>query len=77
MQMDAIMSGRKYLYLVSGQNVIYQVQKEQIEEVRDFMEYIAQRQDGTCVIAKEDIPTFCQGLLPVLEEHFDVKKRKH
>ena len=77
MQMDAIMSGRKYLYLVSGQNVNYQVQKEQIEEVRDFMEYIAQRQDGTCVIAKEDIPTFCQGLLPVLEEHFDVKKRKH
>ncbi|CUP59783.1 N-formylmethionyl-tRNA deformylase [Fusicatenibacter saccharivorans] len=76
MQMDAIMSGRKYLYLVSGQNVIYQVQKEQIEEVRDFMEYIAQRQDGTCVIAKEDIPTFCQGLLPVLEEHFDVKKEE-
>lgn len=76
MQMDAIMSGRKYLYLVSGQNIIYQVPKEEVEEVRDFMEYIAQRQDGTCVIAKEDIPTFCQGLLPVLEEHFEVKKEE-
>ncbi len=29
-----------------------------------------------CEIAKEDIPTFCQGLLPVLEEHFDVKKEE-
>ena len=32
--------------------------------------------DGVCEIAKEDIPTFCQGLLPVLEEHFKVKKEE-
>lgn len=57
-------------------NTIYRIPREEIAEVCDFLEYMERCPDGVCEIAKEDIPTFCQGLLPVLEEHFKVKKKK-
>lgn len=57
-------------------NTIYRIPREEIAEVCDFLEYMERCPDGVCEIAKEDIQTFCQGLLPVLEEHFKVKKRR-
>ena len=68
--------GRKYLYFLSEKNTIYRIPREEIAEVCEFLEYMERCPDGVCEIAKEDIPTFCQGLLPVLEEHFKVKKEE-
>ena len=76
MYADPIFYGRKYLYFLSEKNTIYRVPREEIAEVCDFLEYMERCPDGVCEIAKEDIPTFCQGLLPVLEEHFKVKKEE-
>ena len=70
MYADPIFYGRKYLYFLSEKNTIYRIPREEIAEVCDFLEYMERCPDGVCEIAKEDIPTFCQGLLPVLEEHF-------
>ena len=64
-------------YFLSEKNTIYRVPREEIAEVCDFLEYMERCPDGVCEIAKEDIPTFCQGLLPVLEEHFKVKKEEN
>ena len=76
MYADPIFYGRKYLYFLSEKNTIYRIPREEIAEVCDFLEYMERCPDGVCEIAKEDIPTFCQGLLPVLEEHFKVKKEE-
>ena len=76
MYADPIFYGRKYLYFLSEKNTIYRVPREEIAEVCDFLEYMERCPDGVCEIAKEDIPTCCQGLLPVLEEHFKVKKEE-
>ena len=76
MYADPIFYGRKYLYFLSEKNTIYRIPREEIAEVCEFLEYMERCPDGVCEIAKEDIPTFCQGLLPVLEEHFKVKKEE-
>ena len=76
MYADPIFYGRKYLYFLSEKNTIYRIPREEIAEVCDFLKYMERCPDGVCEIAKEDIPTFCQGLLPVLEEHFKVKKEE-
>ena len=67
MYADPIFYGRKYLYFLSEKNTIYRIPREEIAEVCDFLEYMERCPDGVCEIAKEDIPTFCQGLLPVLD----------
>ncbi len=76
MQTDGMMKGRNYVYFLTEENTIYRVEKNVVREISDFMEYMGQQGNGVCDIAKEDIPAFCQGLLPVLEEQLTVRREE-
>lgn len=75
MELNLMVSSRRYFYFFE-RGIVYRVPREELEEVSDFLEYMLRRPDGVCVIAKDDLPAFCQELLPLLEKHFTVEKEE-
>ncbi|MCI5650248.1 MAG: SNF2 family helicase [Fusicatenibacter sp.] len=73
MERNLMVTSKRYIYFFE-RGIVYQVPKQEMEDISDFLEYMLRRPDGVCVIASEDLPAFCQELLPLLEKHFTVEK---
>lgn len=54
---------------------IYMQAREDVQEVEDFLKVIEEAPGRRVYIQKEDVPAFCQELLPALETHFECEKQ--
>ena len=61
----------EYIYMDRGK--IYRIPMDCMEEVRDFMNCIAMIPEHRAFIAKADYRSFCTGLWPSLQRHFEMK----
>ncbi len=66
-------------YKCNGENIyfhdgkIYRIESSKLAPIREFLECMVDIPTRTVYIQKEDIPTFCRELLPVLKQHYDCK----
>lgn len=63
-------SGTKNTWFFEGDKV-YQVSREDLDRVWDFLD-VAGKSRGKCIIADQDLSLFCQELLPMLQENFQL-----
>lgn len=66
--------GQEYCYYIttSEKGIIYKVSLKEMEAVEDILTYLRGDGNGELFIALEDIPAFCQNVLPVLENYFTI-----
>ncbi len=65
--------GEKYAICFSD-GLVYLMDREEVDPVRDFLFCIDQMPYRTAFIRKEDVPVFCSQLLPKLEKFFVCEK---
>lgn len=63
-----------YIYFLDGK--VYQISKESMEPIQDFIITMAGFPQRKVYIQKEDLPVFCTELLPELEKRFDCTKEQ-
>lgn len=71
LRLDAVygLAGNRYYhYFRDGK--VYRIPVEEMAPVRDFLSCMAQLPGNKVFIQREDVPVFCRGLLPALEEKF-------
>lgn len=61
-------------YIYFHENKIYLVNRKETEPVEDFLACLESVPGRSIYIQKEDVPTFCHELLPVLEKYFQCEK---
>ncbi len=64
--------GRFYTYFFE-EGTVYRKETEKLEGIMVFLRYLKERSENECVIGEEDAPVFCQNILPVLQNLFQVE----
>jgi len=62
--------GLEYFYFFKDK-IIYRGKREDVAEVEEFLLFLSRGQGG--FIAKDDLPAFSRTMLPILEQHFEVR----
>ncbi|NCB94328.1 MAG: DEAD/DEAH box helicase [Clostridia bacterium] len=70
-------NGQEYSYYITEtpKGMIYKVSMKEMEEIESFLTYLREDSQGEVFVGKEDLPAFCQNLLPVMEKYFDIEQK--
>ncbi len=74
LQKMQMLTGKKYLYFFD-QDVIWRMDREAGEEIREFLLYMDSFGKAGLYVAGSSLPAFSRDMLPVLREHFQVQYR--
>lgn len=69
-----MLTGRQGIYFFDVGR-IFRVDREQGEEIREFLLYMERYGKSGLYIAASELPAFVQDMLPVLSDHFQVKMK--
>ena len=72
LQRMQFVTGNRYGYFFDD-GIIWKTDRERIEEVREFLLYMESFGKNGLYVAADELPAFARDMLPVLQEHFEVK----
>ena len=72
LQRMQFVTGNRYGYFFDD-GIIWKTDRERIEEVREFLLYMESFGKNGLYVAADELPAFTRDMLPVLQEHFEVK----
>ena len=72
LQRMQFVTGNRYGYFFDD-GIVWKTDRERIEEVREFLLYMESFGKNGLYVAADELPAFTRDMLPVLQEHFEVK----
>ena len=72
LQRMQFVTGNRYGYFFDD-GIIWKTDRERIEEVREFLLYMESFGKNGLYVSADELPAFTRDMLPVLQEHFEVK----
>ena len=72
LQRMQFVTGNRYGYFFDD-GIVWKTDRERIEEVREFLLYMESFGKNGLYVSADELPAFTRDMLPVLQEHFEVK----